>query len=113
WKIQTLTSRSFAPNGQAIASKFYIETGKSGAFATSIVSKSRNLRIDVIQDNSLPWLGIWWCHNGWGDGRPHSTVGIEPTNIPSDGPVLRFGSAVNSAPEIAKIMTVITKLSES
>jgi hypothetical protein len=108
WQIRSLASRAFAPEGQAIASKFYIETGSSGAFATSIVSKARKVRIDVIQDHTLPWVGVWWCHNGWGDGRPHSTVGIEPTNIPSDGPVLRFGSPVNTTPEVAKILLVVT-----
>jgi len=110
WRIDELTSRRFAPNGKAVASKFYIDTGKSRAFVTSILSSSRKVRIDVIQDDSLPWLGIWWCHNGWGDGRPHSTIGIEPTNIPSDGPVLKFGSTVSPHPSVAKIMVVINKI---
>jgi hypothetical protein len=31
-------------------------------------------------------LGIWWCNNGWGDGRHHQTVGIEPCNFPLETP---------------------------
>lgn len=36
-------------------------------------------------------FGIWWCNNGWGDGREHRVVGIEPTTHASDGPL--FGPA--------------------
>jgi hypothetical protein len=85
-----LGSRIFADDEENIASKFYLRTPATLVFVTSLIRRRLRLRIDVIQDSSLPWVGIWWCHNGWGDGRPHSTVGIEPTNTPSDGPVLEF-----------------------
>jgi len=88
--FHVLGSRIFAEDGAKIASKFYLRTPATQVFVTSLIRKRMRLRIDVIQDASLPWVGIWWCHNGWGDGRPHSTVGIEPTNTPSDGPVLEF-----------------------
>jgi hypothetical protein len=90
---QLLSARTFAPNDQPVASKFYMKTDSEKIFMTSLIRRRARLRIDVLQDASLPWLGIWWCHNGWGDGRPHSTVGIEPTNIPSDGPVLSCSGA--------------------
>lgn len=32
-------------------------------------------------------FGIWWCNNGWGDGREHRVLGLEPTTHPSDGPL--------------------------
>lgn len=113
WKINECARRIFAPEGNPIASKFYIQTNTSTAFATSILRKKIGVRVDVIQDISLPWLGIWWCHNAWGDGRPHSTIGVEPTNIPSDGPVLQFGPLAKNITEEAKITVVLSKLQES
>ena len=85
---QILSAREFAPDGSPVASKFYMKTSADRVFVTTLIRQKLKLRIDVLQDSSLPWLGVWWCHNGWGDGRPHSTVGIEPTNVPSDGPIL-------------------------
>lgn len=85
---QILSARTFAEDGKSVASKFYMKTESEKIFVTSLIRRRCGLRIDVLQDASLPWVGVWWCHNGWGDGRPHSTVGIEPTNLPSDGPVL-------------------------
>jgi len=110
WNTHEIARRTFAPDEKPVASKFYIEAGKSCAFATSILSERRKVRGDVIQESSLPWLGIWWCHNAWGDGRPHSTIGIEPTNIPSDGPVLTVDSTANKAEKAAKFTVSLTKL---
>ncbi|MEY4065625.1 MAG: hypothetical protein RIR26_1833 [Pseudomonadota bacterium] len=105
-------SRVFAEDGAKVASKFYVRTEPRSIFCTSLLRKRLGLRIDVLQDDALPWVGIWWCHNGWGDGRPHSTVGIEPTNLPSDGPVLSFGGTPDSGQKTVRFAWVISKYTE-
>jgi hypothetical protein len=111
WKIRERARRIFAPQGHREASKYYVETRTTeGGFVTSLLKAQTGIRVDVIQSVALPWVGIWWCHNGWGDGRPHSTVGIEPTNLPSDGPVLNFDPPANHEASVATILVVISKL---
>lgn len=107
---QVLAARKFAEVAAPVASKFYIQTPPGQLFFTSLVRKELGLRIDVVQSDTLPWVGIWWCHNGWGDGRPHSTVGIEPTNIPSDGPILNLESNKLSASVSGQIAWIISKV---
>ncbi|MEN9529389.1 MAG: hypothetical protein RI932_1262, partial [Pseudomonadota bacterium] len=110
FSIQILASRKFAPDSQPVASKFYVQTSQKGLFCTSLVRKRLGVRIDVLQESNLPWVGIWWCHNGWGDGRPHSTVGIEPTNLPSDGPVLHFSDLPDPPSCTASFAWIISKI---
>lgn len=107
--FHVLGSRIFAEDGEKIASKFYLRTPATQVFVTTLIRKRLRLRIDVMQDASLPWVGIWWCHNGWGDGRPHSTVGIEPTNMPSDGPVLEFTELTSPAAYNPQFLWVISQ----
>jgi hypothetical protein len=110
FSIDVLATQRFAPDAQPIASKFYVQTSPEGLFCTSLLRKKLGIRIDVLQDTSLPWVGIWWCHNGWGDGRPHSTVGIEPTNLPSDGPILHFGDTQGQTSCTAGFAWIISKI---
>ena len=107
---EVLSTKVFADDNAPIASKFYLQTDNSKIFATSLIRKRAGLRIDILQDESLPWVGIWWCHNGWGDGRPHSTVGIEPTNLPSDGPVLNLSGLDLKAETTAQFFWVISEI---
>ena len=62
-----------------------------------LVRKSLGVQIEIVCEKGLPHLGVWWCNNGWGDGRPHRTIGIEPTNFASDGPLFLSGSPENTA----------------
>lgn len=107
---KVLSAQNFAPDHTPIASKFFVQTGTSEIFVTSLVRQRMRLRIDVLQDASLPWVGIWWCHNGWGDGRPHSTIGIEPTNQPSDGPLMTLGNADRATHLKAHFSWVISEI---
>ncbi|NBW80183.1 hypothetical protein EBR21_00365 [bacterium] len=107
---EVLSAKVFAEDNAPIGSKFYLQTDSSKIFATSLIRKRAGLRIDVLQDASLPWVGIWWCHNGWGDGRPHSTVGIEPTNIPSDGPVLNLTGLDLNSETTAQFFWIISEI---
>ncbi|MFZ9519101.1 MAG: hypothetical protein ACO3A4_01355 [Silvanigrellaceae bacterium] len=107
---EVLSTMIFAEDDKPIASKFYVQTDTTKIFSTSLIRKRLGLRIDVLQDSSLPWVGVWWCHNGWGDGRPHSTVGIEPTNLPSDGPVLTLKAADLKAESTAQFFWVISEI---
>ncbi|NBX16606.1 MAG: hypothetical protein EBR09_04500 [Proteobacteria bacterium] len=107
---QLLSARTFAENNEPVASKFYMKTDSEKVFVTSLVRRRLGLRIDVLQDSSLPWVGLWWCHNGWGDGRPHSTVGIEPTNLPTDGPVLAASGALTGSESPARFLWMISAL---
>jgi len=107
---QRLASRVFAENQSPQASKFYVQTAAPQIFVTSLIRHSVGIRIDVLQNASLPWVGIWWCHNGWGDGRPHSTIGIEPTNQPSDGPILLAGRSDFTGHSAADFCWVITEI---
>lgn len=109
---EILAMRVFAEDKAPMASKFYLQTQRNMIFCTSLVRKRLGVRIDVLQDDSLPWVGIWWCHNGWGDGRPHSTVGIEPTNIPSDGPVLTLGHRPENELKKVRFAWVVSKHSK-
>lgn len=106
---QTLASQVFAEDGSPVASKFYMRTSAPQIFITTLIRHRLRLRIDVLQDSSLPWVGLWWCHNGWGDGRPHSTIGIEPTNCPSDGPVLGFPALEPNHDHSAQFLWVISE----
>jgi len=106
--VEILASRKFAPDAQPLASKFYVQATPGGIFCTFFIRKKLGVRIDVLQNAHLPWVGIWWCHNGWGDGRPHSTVGIEPTNIPSDGPILHFDTPTGTHSTSAEFAWVIS-----
>ncbi|NBO37377.1 hypothetical protein EBU99_02205 [bacterium] len=107
---EVLAARKFAPDQRPVASKFYLRTSATKLFFTSLIREQLGIRIDVIQDASLPWVGLWWCHNGWGDGRPHSTVGIEPTNLPSDGPVLGFKGLEPPEQVAAQFLWIVSKI---
>ncbi len=84
----TLCWRGFFPNAdEKVAQKFFI-TGRRKLVAR-LFRKHLRLEIKVVCQENVPHLGIWWCNNGWGDGRIHRTIGIEPTNIASDGPIFQ------------------------
>jgi hypothetical protein len=68
------------------AQKLYL-TGV-GRLEARLFRRSLGVEIQIRCGRQLNYMGIWWCNNGWGDGREHRTVGIEPTSHPSDGPVL-------------------------
>jgi hypothetical protein len=85
---RTLCWRGVFPNpADRVAQKFFV-TGKNRLEAI-LIRKQLRIQIRVICGKELPHLGIWWCNNGWGDGRAHQTIGIEPTNALSDGPVFQ------------------------
>lgn len=104
------TIKNFAPDQAPIASKFYLECPAGKLFYTSLVRKKLGVRIDIIQNSSFPYVGIWWCHNAWGDGRPHSTVGIEPTNLPSDGPILSLIPPARRAEHSGEFLWIAHKI---
>ena len=64
------------------AYKFYMRA----ASALLVHPDSSACRLTVL--GSEPGhFGIWWCNNGWGDGREHRVAGLEPTTHLSDGPL--------------------------
>ncbi len=77
----------FPESRKTVARKFFVE-GRGKLWARLIRSRL-GIEIKIICGDGLPHLGIWWCNNGWGDGRSHRTIGIEPTNHLSDGPIFR------------------------
>jgi hypothetical protein len=79
------------PNSTSpVARKFFVTGGKK--LSAHLMRKKLGIRVKVNCEDNLPHLGIWWCNNAWGDGRPHQTIGIEPTNALSDGPIFQKDS---------------------
>jgi hypothetical protein len=72
---------TFPPPMRAEARKFY------AAARAGVLEHPDGSRCVVRLGKGLPGFGIWWCNNGWGDGREHRTIGLEPTTHLSDGPI--------------------------
>jgi hypothetical protein len=77
----------FPAPDKRVARKFFV-SGQKGLVAI-LFRKNLGIQIRIACQKDLPHLGIWWCNNGWGDGRTHQTIGIEPTNALTDGPVFQ------------------------
>ncbi len=79
--------KAFPSPDMPVAQKTFF-TGREKLFARLV---RKRLRLEVLFqcEHGLPFLGVWWCNDGWGDGRTHRAVGIEPTNHYSDGPLLQ------------------------
>jgi hypothetical protein len=93
-----------SPDTPVVHKTFF--TGKEKLFARLV---RKRLRLEVLFqcEPGLPYLGIWWCNDAWGDGRPYRSVGIEPTNHHSDGPVLQhFLPPSGSIPQTSAEYTV-------
>jgi hypothetical protein len=75
-------SALFPPPEQPIAQKFFV-LAKKGR-----IEHPDGSRLDLVAGAGIEGFGIWWCNNGWGDGREHRTVGLEPTSHLCDGPLV-------------------------
>ncbi len=76
------------------AQKFYVSA--RGGIEARLFRRNFGVEVRLNSHAQLNHMGIWWCNSGWGDGREHRTVGIEPTTHPSDGPV--FGPSLTAKP---------------
>ena len=95
---EVLYSEPFPPAEKREANKRYFS---HPALRAILVRPALGLKIEIVCEQNLPHLGIWWCNNGWGDGRDHRTIGIQPTNFASGGPLfLSDTHSKTPAPEL-------------
>jgi hypothetical protein len=80
-----LYRQDFPEKAKPSAQKFYAQSDKK--IVSLLHKKNANMTLVISQETGLPCTGIWWCNNGWGDGRDHRTIGIEPTTHATDGPI--------------------------
>jgi hypothetical protein len=88
----------FPSPAEPCAHKFYMRAQS----ALLVHPDSSACRLTVL-DSEPGNFGIWWCNNGWGDGREHRVAGLEPTTHLSDGPLFDTSEPGTSPSEKARL----------